>query len=907
MVAKNKLVKILEGTPNEKTFRLENPVNPTESDILKIKSAYGIPVEFSAQEATNALNQLAQAEVAGVLSDIPYKPGSTRYNNEIMSKIADVQERKELIADPANYLFKNFQQNVLGGKLDKFIPDALVSKPTFEAVGSLGAMGVTGVATGPVGAAALKVAGADVLGAQAGGQIYEFTNQVLRYLNDLPEEDRATQQAKFLEDAYMNLAFTGGAEALGPIFRAFKPRIGRTIFGVGKTADQRKMLDLAETYGVPMGIIQATDSKFWKGYSNVIGVFPYVGTPFKRSGEATNEAIRQYMKNMNNNFAPLQTLSSMGMDFNKMLGEGYKDTRVIQEILYDDFGEYAKKLAGKKVINVNRTKDLAKQYFDEFVGSRPQQENYSEFSSPGDSAKKAFGQFYNTLANTKGDITIEQAKTLQSMFSEFQTNFKTEFKGTIPREQAANITKLGLMFDKELNTLTNLEGDVDKVIFDTAIRKLTTANDYFAMTSPMYKGGVADNFKQVNANIFGPGPDLDRGVMYPGEIMEIVVGRAKKDPVVMEHLLDLSRPTRAQMEAYRKAGFKAGVPVENISVMVRDMDADSPTFGKMISEKQTIVSVDPAAGRQKVMRYLMDDAMEKSIVGLPASRTSNEFLSQSAVDTFEIQQKGFIKTANKAGNPEAAAFQDVVLDPALFAKNLGLNTTQGRQVLEEVLQGTGVKLKDIDNFIKVADKAGSFTIRDASDFVARRVTLSGFKGAFLFGGAQAGLGLLAPSTLMIPLMLRYGSSILTDPQVLKAMTSRLEDKGFDVAKRKILMDWAARHLPTEEEVEQEGFEQKINQAIFNLQNKPQGFQESRRARSNQMDMMEKGIDETQLSIGQNIDERLNSTLTAAGPTFTETPSIASTKYKDLSNAARNNLAFGTIDDAIAAERGIAGL
>ena len=139
------------------------------------------------------------------------------------------------------------------------------------------------------------------------------------------------------------------------------------------------------------------------------------------------------------------------------------------------------------------------------------------------------------------------------------------------------------------------------------------------------------------------------------------------------------------------------------------------------------------------------------------------------------------------------------------------------------------------------------------------------------------------------------------------MTSRLEDKGLDVAKRKILMDWAARHLPTEEEVEQEGFEQKINQAIFNLQNNPQGFRESRRARSNQMNMMEKGIDQTQLSIGQNIDDRLNNTLNAVGPTFTETPRVASTKYKDLSNAARNNLAFGTLDDAIAAERGIAGL
>jgi hypothetical protein len=145
MPTKNKLVKILEGTANEKTFRLENPTNPTEADILKIKQAYGIPVEYSAQEATAALNQLAQQEVAGVLGNIPYEPGSKQFNNEIMAKIADVQEREALIENPANYLFKNFQQKILGGKLDRFIPDELVSKPTFEAAGSIGAMALAGV------------------------------------------------------------------------------------------------------------------------------------------------------------------------------------------------------------------------------------------------------------------------------------------------------------------------------------------------------------------------------------------------------------------------------------------------------------------------------------------------------------------------------------------------------------------------------------------------------------------------------------------------------------------------------------------------------------------------------------------------------------------------------------------
>jgi hypothetical protein len=908
MPTKNKLVKILEGTANEKTFRLENPTNPTESDILKIKSAYGIPVEFSAQEATNALNELAQAEVAGVLSDIPYEPGSKQFNNEIMAKIADVQERKTLIEDPANYLFKNFQQKILGGKLDRFIPDELVSKPTFEAAGSMGAMAAAGVLTKSLsGAAASKVVGADVLGAQGAGQIYEFTNQVLRYLNDLPQEDKETQRAKFLEDAYMNLAFTGGAASLGPIFKAFKPTIGKIVFGVGKTKDQKRMMELAETYGVPLGIIQATDYKGWKAYSQIIGVFPYIGTPFKRTGEAANEAVRQYVKRMSNSFAPLQTMSALGMDFTKMLGDTYSDTRVIQEILYEDFGEYAAKLGDKKVINIGRTKQLAKEFSDIFVASVPLTSGGKRLKYPGDGSTKAFGEFYETMSNVDPDITIDQAKTMLTMFSDFMANFKTEFKGTIPKEQAANLSKMRQMFEKELNTLTNLDGDVDKVIFDTAVKKLTTANDYFAMTSPQFKGGVADNFKQVNANIFGPGPTLERGVMYPGEVMEIVVGRAKKDPVIMEHLLDLSRPTRAQMEAYKKAGFKEGVPVENITVMVRDIDPDSATFGKLLPEKQTVVSVAPEAGRQKIMRYLLDDAFKKSLIGVPPSRTPDEYLNLSNIDTFDIQQKGFQKIANQSGNPKAAQFKEVRMNPDILSRELGLDTVEGRQVLEEVLQGTGTKITDIDDFIRVADAAGSFTIRDPAKFVERRVTLSGFKGAMFFGGATAGVGIIKPSTLIIPLILRYGSHILTNPKVLKALTARLSDEGFDVAKRKVLMDWAERTLQSDEEVEQEKFEQDINQAIFNLQMNPQTEGEARRGRQKQINMMQKGINREQLNIGENIANRLGTNLTAQGPRFTETPSVASTQYQDLSNAARNSLAFGTIDDAIAAERGIAGL
>jgi hypothetical protein len=98
---------------------------------------------------------------------------------------------------------------------------------------------------------------------------------------------------------------------------------------------------------------------------------------------------------------------------------------------------------------------------------------------------------------------------------------------------------------------------------------------------------------------------------------------------------------------------------------------------------------------------------------------------------------------------------------------------------------------------------------------------------------MAGFGL---PTLMVPLLLRYGSSLLTDPKVLKAFSQVLQDTGLDVAKRsayasalgrpettkeslkpftiskenqKILLDWANATLPTEEDLEQMDFANKL--------------------------------------------------------------------------------------------------
>jgi hypothetical protein len=940
-VKKNQ-VTILKGTPNEKKFYFENPTNPTPNDIAKVKEYYGIAETATPQQVIAELNKFKQATQADILKDIPFDPEkqSKEYYAELAQKMSDVNQRMKLIEDPANYYFKDLQSKLPYG-LDRLVPDQLVSKGSFETIGALSAMGAAGLATAPTGgagAAAAKILGADVLGATAGGQVYELTNQILRHLNDLPTEDQALQNAKFLKDAYMNLAFSGGAMALGPVVKAFKPAVGRVLFGLdNKNPEYQKMLEVAETYGMPLGIIQATNSSFWKGYSKVLGVFPYVGTPFRRAGEGTNEAIRQYFDTATKNFAPFQTMASLGGDISKLARKEYEDTMTISRLLYEDFENYAKRLEGKKVIKIDTVKRLSKDFVDILKGQMPKT-GYYEFKFPGSNSEKAFREFYETMAALDPDgITIQQGRKLQELFSNFAANFKVEGKGIVPTKEGARITQLGLALEHDMNKLVNIDDDVEKVVFDTALEKLTTANSYLADIMPKYEGPVQSIYKQVNRNIFGPGPQSYMGgSMYPKQALETILGIAKNDPEAMKVVMRLAQTPKANLDAYYKAGMKEGVPVK---VKVQTLDDapnlpngdPNPNFGKTITTEETVMSMGPNAGVKQIVRKLYDNALEKSFSNLPTAKTYQDYKNLAKLSPEEIYKQGYKNTQ------DVYRFRTVEFDPMKFADELGLNTPDGRATLEVALKGTGTKIKDIERFLDVAERAGSFTVTDPSTFVQRRVTLGGFKSLLLFGGAQAGATMagFGLPMLMVPIMLRYGSSILTDPQVLKSFSEILEDTGMDVAKRtaiakglagpedtkealkpftiskenqKILLDWANATLPTEDELDQLDFVNQVEQSILSLMKEPQKNIEARNAREDQMNIMKKlqpgtrsGLSAQEAEIGNQLINRLQPTFMAGGEEMLDTaPSVAGGQ---LSPNVRSNLAFGSLDEALESQYG----
>lgn len=912
-------VTLMAGTPNERTFYLENPSQLTENDIFKIKKAYGIPQDTTLEKTRSILKDIETKKITSPIEKIPesYPMGSAEYYGELFQKTSDVMERAELIKDPAQYLTDTAFGNI--PYLGKYIPPGFVSEPTASMVGGMAAVTAAQAAKG----AGLKTVltpqemfAAEALGSQAGTSAYRFANNIIRGLMDLPVEDLSTQASQFLYDTAQNAMFTGGAMTMAPIFNGAKAFIGKNIFGIQPSKENlQKIANISETYGMPMGIIQASNMPFWKAYSKVIGVLPWVGSGFEKQQQAVGEGARQYLAKLANGFGPMQTMTMLGKDMSKMAQGNYEAVRAAQRYMYENFEEFAAKLKGKKVINIDGFKEVAKDTAQQFKDAIPGMQGYGEFRFPGDGTQRAFGQFYDTMSKLDSNVTFEQAITLRQTFNDFLTNFKTEFKGKIPENQAQAIGNLAARLEYDILNLKNVDNAIDETVYNTALAKLAAANEYFAHTIPDFSGGVASNMKQVNANIFGPGPDIERGLMYTDEIFNVILGRAKNSKEAMTHLMELSQTTPDQLRAYKKAGNKAGVAVD-LEVMVKDMDIKSPTYGKTIKKVMPVISQGPNAGRNKILRRLFDDATRESIEGLPAGVTASQFLNTKAVNPELLLESGFLgrKGGIKKAAPDMMEFSDVRFNPNKFMDALGLNTPDGQEILAEALKGTGVTTKGLNDFIKAVDQARGFVINDASTFLTRRLTLGGLKSLMVFQGATA-LTAGSFNPILTAMTLKYGSSILTNPKYLKAFTGVYEDmakfgpdtpldKILTVSRRNDILEWASNTLPTQEQVDQREFESKIDESIYSLMTKQQTKSEAANARKEQLDMMQGKMSSDQTRTAQNIQERLN-------PRFNmdvsfDTPSFTPTA-SSFNPRTREKLAFGTIDEALAEQGGIGDL
>ena len=361
----------------------------------------------------------------------------------------------------------------------------------------------------------------------------------------------------------------------------------------------------------------------------------------------------------------------------------------------------------------------------------------------------------------------------------------------------------------------------------------------------------------------------------------------------MEALINLSQPTSAELKAYAKAGNKDGILVDGIEVFVKDNDPASKTYEQYVKKKVSVVSAGPQAAKKRILRKLVDDALFKSIKATPAGSNYQDFIDERHVNLEAIRQDGL----GKAG-PNMTQYKDVVFGVKEFEAALGLDSPEGIEVLQTLVKDTGTSVESIRQFLRAADDAGSFVVPDASTFLQRRLTLTGFRGLLLLNaGARAAEGGLALTNIMIPLIMRYGSELLTDPQALKAMTEVLDTKTVNASNMSTLLNWAAGSSMPKDSEEAEMLERikEVDSAVFNLMKNPQKEIEFDKAREDQFDMIRSGrLDQDQSFIQNYLNQQAGQPKI---PVVDNMPEFQPTNTQ-LSKAVQQQLATGTIDDAI---------
>lgn len=513
------------------------------------------------------------------------------------------------------------------------------------------------------------ILGGGAAGAAAGSLLFDTFDDVVRFFEGTEKERGPLDPTmRALEEAKRDALFTGGALSLGPLIRAFKPFVGKAL-GVG---DKARLADLAEAYGIRIGVIQATKSLAVKGFSKVIGVFPFINPPLREAAEVTGRSTRRFFDDLLNTMAPTAHLTDLGVDLTRTARGRFKAFKRIAGSLYGRYDKLANAASDPAFLPTKNTSATAKKLFEEAQSGRTLLKTGKVLTGP-KGVTDSLQDFIDQLKELPERITVKQLRKLQRDLGEaagraqadgFDVKRAVDLKRSLERD----------LNSPDLTLLTEAEGT-------KIVEALTRANQFFAETAKKFETATAGRFAKSDKNIFRPG------------------------------------------------FFRAG-----------SLNADE--IAKDVFNAQSPQAL-------KDLRKLVGTNQFK--------RVSRKHIDDIAVKSFDESAEGVLSFNTDS-----------------FVKNLGLDTPSGRQAVEEMISGTGVAMKDLDNFVEVARAAEDFTISSSSTFLQRKFTLTAFRG---IGSAAAFTASLADpiTTVTAIFLLRHGGRILTRPSTLRNLTRAMDD------------------------------------------------------------------------------------------------------------------------------------
>lgn len=539
------------------------------------------------------------------------------------------------------------------------VPSGKAMRPAMQTLGAAGTLaGVTALGGPPGLAGGLLALGG---GAAAG---------------DLAAEALGMDPSASTGQAYRRAA---EAAAFEPLAMAVGETGSRAIrLGAQRMAKlDQQLANLAEQYGIRMGVEDLTMRGSLRRMRNVAGRFPFIAGPFKESSKRVGGDIARTLQGLFDSVAPISH------DAAKVSARTIRESREAWEAYRRGVNQrYENWRAGARAADARFSPNVTRQRAQELLDESLQRAALSE----------------GKPVRLRADPLTRYAKRL----SELDDGVSIDQYDTLKKDLQSISAKLPSPHDRQ-RIATLLEG------LELDLRGTLTA------TSPTAAADVTRSLQQAD-RYFRKGKTL------------------------------FETSTAQRMGRFRGGIFEVG-------------EVPAPTTREV---QESLAEVFNSGNRRAVAEY-------KALVG---DRTFREATRLHLQDSFS----GALQYNDQTGG--------IKLNMRQLSRDLGLfdPKSERRAALGTMLKDTGVRVQDIENLVRLAQRAADTGVVDVSTFVTRRAMLGGFKSAAgsLTPGADV-KSLTGPEvvanalrTISVLAESRRLGRWLTDPRVVRDLSTALK-------------------------------------------------------------------------------------------------------------------------------------
>jgi len=255
---------------------------------------------------------------------------------------------------------------------------------------------------------------------------------------------------------------------------------------IGITSEHTAQLaETAKNIGAQFGLIDAANWAPVRGIRTVLGVFPFVGTPFRKAGEKSQKAVIGAMDDYLNAVAPNASLAQAGIDMVEAVGKSFEEFRTVGGDLFRQADELAE--SGKAMVPSAQIIEAA-----ESAVKRLDLPKLSEGIIP-DTGGTEITNFIESLMKIEGEqMTIAEVRALERSLSELYQS------PSITGTDARRIMKVKEGIEGAWSEITA----ADEAGTEAVRKAYDVAKGYWATGMKTFETATAKKFGRVDKSVF---------------------------------------------------------------------------------------------------------------------------------------------------------------------------------------------------------------------------------------------------------------------------------------------------------------------------------------------------------------------------------------------------------------------